>query len=107
MREIAEAPLLPAGRRKRKLDSGPVMPLITLLDSFEPKSKDRELTFAEDALAIFMLRSLVPEDEVEITACVENFLNPNYRNFRTLTQWYLYTKHLAMHFDLGQCRRHL
>lgn len=101
MQELAEPPLLPPSRKLR-LDLTPVKPLLNHLDSFTEKSEERELTFEEDALAVYILKSLVPPDSLDMAKCVEHFLNPHYRRKRTLGHWYLYARHLAKHFAYGE-----
>jgi len=101
MQEIAEAPLLPSGNYRPSPSLKPVRPLIDYLDSFEEKSEERELTFAEDAMAVFILKALVPANASKIAGCVEGFLDPRFKRLRTLGQWYLYAIHLAQHFARG------
>ncbi len=98
--ETAEDPILPEALRRLPL--GPVMPLIKLLDSFKPNSTERALTWKEDEMAIFVLKSLVPKDSPEVVACVENFCDPNFRKRRTLAEWYHYVPHFAKHLASGR-----
>ena len=92
--EYAEAPMIrDAGPRRLNLE--PVKPLLEYLDRLTPHGQERGLTWEEDVQAVFILKSLIPEDLEEARVCAEDFTLPRYRKRRTLGHWYLYAQHVA------------
>ncbi len=90
----AEDPILPKlGKRELKLDG--VMPLLHYLDfELENNKEDRDLTPVEDAKAIAILEALVNKSHRGMLG-VEDFCDPQFRDRRTLVQWYRFVHHLA------------
>lgn len=91
-----------ARKKTLKLELESVYPLLEYLDHLPQEQQDRELTWAEDEGAIFILKTLCPPDLEYLQCCLEGFIDANARDERTLSAWYSMARHVAQHIQLGE-----
>ena len=84
-----------------KLDS--VALLMDYLDSLSQNCIDRDLTWKEDTTACYWLQQVpLPESETHLKELVAYYVQPVYRQNRTLGVWYAIARSVARMIQEGQ-----